>query len=273
MAGLGRFDPFVEDGDEDFESYVERFEHYLKATKVSEALRLSAFVTAIGQKPYKTLKTLLHPVKPEEKSWEELVAVLKGHYAPRPMVIAERFKFNRRYQKEEETVATFSVELKRLASTCEFGSFLDDALRDRFVAGLKDKKTQSDLLKKTTLTFGAACDIAKSIELARKETITFQPTAGRQGSSSQREEDDVNAVRQQKREPWRKSNKGPRASTTKQTSGHTGDTTSSCSYCGQVHTGQPCKYRKYKCHVCKKVGHLAKVCRFKTDSVKHVTSE
>lgn len=156
MTELRRFDPCVEDSDEDFESYVERFEHYLKATKVSEALRLRL--------PF--------------------VAVLKGHYAPRPMLIAERFKFNRRYQKEEETVATFSVELKKLASTCEFGKFLDDALRDRFVAGLKDRKTQTDLLRKTTLTFGDACDISKSIELARKETFTFQPTAGHQGSSS-----------------------------------------------------------------------------------------
>lgn len=46
MTGLGRLDSFVEDGDEDFEFYVERFKHYLKATRVSEALKLSAFVTA-----------------------------------------------------------------------------------------------------------------------------------------------------------------------------------------------------------------------------------
>lgn len=58
---------------------------------------------------------------------------------PRLMVIAEQFKFNSRYQKEEEMVATFSVELKKLASTWEFSGFLDDALRYRFVAGLKDR--------------------------------------------------------------------------------------------------------------------------------------
>lgn len=50
MTTVGRFDQFVEDGDEDFESYVERFEHFLKASKVSDDLKVSTFITAIGKK-------------------------------------------------------------------------------------------------------------------------------------------------------------------------------------------------------------------------------
>ncbi|KAH6945454.1 hypothetical protein HPB50_008521 [Hyalomma asiaticum] len=38
MATPGRFEPFVEDEDEDFESYVEHFEHYLRATQGSSSL-------------------------------------------------------------------------------------------------------------------------------------------------------------------------------------------------------------------------------------------
>ncbi|XP_049527347.1 uncharacterized protein LOC119459360 [Dermacentor silvarum] len=33
MAAAGKFEPFLEDGDEDFESYIERFEHFLRATQ------------------------------------------------------------------------------------------------------------------------------------------------------------------------------------------------------------------------------------------------
>lgn len=118
MATLGQFDQFIEDEDEDFESYVERFQHYLQANKVSDDLKVATFVTAMGKKTYRTLKNLLAPVKPEEKDYDHLVKVLKEHYSPKRMVIAERFRFNCRIQHGNETVAAFAVELKRLAATC-----------------------------------------------------------------------------------------------------------------------------------------------------------
>lgn len=175
MTSFGCFESFTEEGDEDFESYVERFEHYIRATQVSDDLKVSAFVTAIGKQAYRTLKNLLAPVKPEAKTYDELVRALKGHYSPKPLVIAERFRFNRRSQQENEPVAMFALELKRLAASCEFGQFLDDALRDRFVAGLRNEATQAELLKKSTLTFQAAYDLAKSGELARTETRKIHP--------------------------------------------------------------------------------------------------
>ncbi|KAH9379672.1 hypothetical protein HPB48_021013 [Haemaphysalis longicornis] len=45
------------------------------------------------------LKDLLLRAKPEEKTFEDLVKVLSDHYEPSSQVIAERFKFNRRYQR------------------------------------------------------------------------------------------------------------------------------------------------------------------------------
>lgn len=54
MASLGQFERFDEDEDEDFESYVERFEHYVRAVKVSDDLKVSTFVTAMGKKTYRT---------------------------------------------------------------------------------------------------------------------------------------------------------------------------------------------------------------------------
>lgn len=100
--------------------------------------------------------------------------MLTAHYTPAKMAIADRFKFNRRYQQHEEDVAAFSVELKRLAMQCDFGAFLDDALRDRFVAGLRGKATQVELLKRKTSTFAEAVTIAKNAERAQRETQTLQ---------------------------------------------------------------------------------------------------
>ncbi|XP_037572298.1 uncharacterized protein LOC119454435 [Dermacentor silvarum] len=183
MATMGRFNQFIEDGDEDFQSYVERFGHFMKASQVSDDLKVSVFKTVIGKKAYKTLKTLLEPEKPENKTYEQLVQTLQKQYAPKASVIAERFKFNRRFQQDGETVAAFAVELKRLATSCDFGAFLDEALRDRFVPGLCDKETQVELLKNSKFTFRNACDIARCIELARKESRDIQPGAA-QGTVS-----------------------------------------------------------------------------------------
>nr|XP_037282355.1 uncharacterized protein K02A2.6-like [Rhipicephalus microplus] len=55
-----------------------------------------------------------------KKTFEDLVKVLSGHYEPSSQVIAERFKFNRRYQGEGESVAAFAVTLKHMAAKCNY---------------------------------------------------------------------------------------------------------------------------------------------------------
>ena len=56
--------------------------------------------------------------------------VLKTHYEPKPMVIAERFRFYKRSQSSVETTAEIVAELRRLTINCDFGNFLDDILLD-----------------------------------------------------------------------------------------------------------------------------------------------
>ncbi|KAH9360262.1 hypothetical protein HPB48_005714 [Haemaphysalis longicornis] len=64
-----------------------------------------------------------------------------------------------------------------MAAKCNYGTFLDDALRDRFVAGLRNSTIQTSLLKRKELTFESACVFAKSVELAERESRGFRPTA------------------------------------------------------------------------------------------------
>lgn len=94
------------------------------------------------------MKILIEPEKPESQTYAQSVQTLRGHYSPKLLVIAERFKFNRRFRQEGKSTTVFAVELRQLAASCDFKAFLDDALRDRFVAGLSDKETQAQLLKK-----------------------------------------------------------------------------------------------------------------------------
>ena len=57
------------------------------------------------------------------------------------------------HQKEGESIASYSVTLKKLSSTCEFGAFLPEALRDCLFCGMKDVPIQTNLLSERDLTF------------------------------------------------------------------------------------------------------------------------
>jgi hypothetical protein len=60
--------------------------------------------------------------------------------------IVEHFKFNR-FQKEGESSGDFALELQACAEFCDFGGFLDIALRDRFAAGIRNNRTKKVLLR------------------------------------------------------------------------------------------------------------------------------
>lgn len=48
-------------------------------------------------------------------------------------MVVDRYKFYRRDQRPGEGISDFVVELKRMAATCNFGTFLEEAIRDRFI--------------------------------------------------------------------------------------------------------------------------------------------
>ncbi|UYV75716.1 K02A2.6-like [Cordylochernes scorpioides] len=69
-------------------------------------------------------------------------------------------------QKSGETISKYIIRLKEQAQRCNFGDFLQESLRDRFVAGIIDTSTQKKLLQEEGLTFEGALDIALSAESA-----------------------------------------------------------------------------------------------------------
>ena len=108
---LKAFDP----DKENISTYLERVELYLDVNGVQEDKRVPVLLTVIGPSAYATVRSLVAPDKPRTKTYEQLEAVLKAHYEPKPLVIAERSKFYRRTQNATETVLEYAAELRRLA--------------------------------------------------------------------------------------------------------------------------------------------------------------
>lgn len=141
-AVYGHVGPFDENN-EKFADYAGRYEAFMVANEIAEDRQVHVFLAVVGPQAYKLLKNLCDPENPNSKSYEELKQILQAHYEPAPIVIAERHKFWTASQEENESVSDFVVRLKKLASTCSFGAFLEEALRDRLVSGLQSKMSRT----------------------------------------------------------------------------------------------------------------------------------
>ena len=159
---LKAFDPEAEN----ISTYLERIELYFEANEIADEKRVSVLLTVIGPRNYGIIRSLVAPARPKDKTYAELEAALKAHFQPKPLVIAERFRFYQRSQGLTETVLDYAAELRRLAISCEFGNFLDDALRDRFVVGLWNEQIQKSLLTEDGLNMARAVEIAQAKEAA-----------------------------------------------------------------------------------------------------------
>ena len=172
---LHEFDP----SKESIEDFRERFDFYCVANKISgegdAARRKQAlFLTLVGQSAFSKLKTLASPTRVSELTLDQIMEYLIGHYKPQTIEIAERFKFFKRHQLGGESTTDFMTELRRLAKTCNFGDYLESTIRDQFVCGLRDTKTQRELLCIPELTAQIALRKARAAEAVYKETLSMK---------------------------------------------------------------------------------------------------
>ena len=188
------------------------------------------FLSSIGGQTYSLLRDLVAPKSPGELSFAELSEMLSSHFQPRRLVIAERFQFHRRAQASDESIAEFDAALRKLATHCEFGETLEEALRDRFVCGLRHEATQRRLLSEHALTYQKALEIARGMEAANKNTA---------------------ALKVQKPLVHKVKGRVPRETERK-----------TCCRCRRTgHFPKDCKITDACCHACGKKGHITPVCK------------
>lgn len=143
-------------------------------TQKKQAILLSC----VGAPTYTLMRNLLSPEKPGPKSFDELVSLLKNHFNPKPSEIVQRWKFNSRNRRPEESIVEYVAELRKLAQDCNFGDTLTVMLRDRLVCGVNDDSIQRRLLAEDGLTFETALRKAQAIEAANNDMADLHRDKG-----------------------------------------------------------------------------------------------
>ena len=235
MAGavFGNLQEFQPDS-ETITAYLEHTKVYFTANDIAAGKRVAVLLSVIGAKTYTLLHSLTSPALPQDKSLDELATILKSHFEPKPLLIAERFHFHRRDQAAGETIAEYVAELRRLSTHCDFGDTLNDALRDRLVCGLRYESVQKRLLSEPDLTFKRALEIAQSLEAADKNAKALKGTESavkKLFSAQKRGESTISPQRDL------------------------------CYRCGRTnHDARNCCFADASCHNCGKKGHIAPAC-------------
>jgi hypothetical protein len=179
----GSIGPFNPD-EEEWTSYTERMEQYFVANEVTDPSKQRGILLSVcGASTYQLVRNLVAPNKPSDRSFAEIVKLVKDHHHPPPSVIVERFNFNSRYQREGETVAQFVAQLRKLSEHCQHDATLDDMLRDRLVCGLRDSKLQRRLLAEPGLTFRKAFELSQGAEVAERSSKELQEGRGSESST------------------------------------------------------------------------------------------
>ena len=186
---------------------------------------MAHLLSGLGAKTYAVLKNLTAPAAPSGCSLAQIKEKLVSHFKPKPPVIAERFSFHKRDQLPGEPIKDFVIELRRLARTCNFGGFLEEALRDRLVCGMTSSSTQKKLLAEKDLTLQRAIDIATAAEMA---------VLDHQQEATVSHQSEMHSIRYK----------------------------SACTTCGKRgHATNKCRFRLMTCYKCGKQGHLQAVCK------------
>ena len=200
---------------------------------VVDKKKVAYTISIIGKDTYGFLKDLCLPNKPTGKTYTEICTLLQNYYKPSILVVAEAYKFHQAKQEVGESVSTFANRLRRLSLNCNLGTFLDRALQDQLVCGIRSQNIFKKLLSQDK-SITECIEIAVANEAAEKESRSFTNNT-----------EPVNYT--QKHNSWKNKKDG----------------NNKCFRCGaDTHFADKCPVRNIGVtfNYCKKPNHVAKEC-------------
>ncbi|CAH1110059.1 unnamed protein product [Psylliodes chrysocephalus] len=260
------FQPFQET--ETFRNFTKRLTVFFLLNKIEDAkIKVYILLAALSPELHERLHDLCSPEDPLNMNFEKLTKVLDDYVDPKPSIWALQHKFITRLQHEDETVATYASELKKLSLNCEFKcqncqkSTLESFLSLQFIRGLKDSDIRTKIIQErdTSQLFTKLLDIATSIEMGKSENIKISEDLYKHSDTVHKISSSAQKLNYPRPASSRPSIIQPSASLSPSITIR--DLKGRCFRCGKIdHRSNACGAIKSTCLKCKKTGHLVRVC-------------
>ncbi|CAB4039108.1 Hypothetical predicted protein, partial [Paramuricea clavata] len=200
----------------------------LNMSKASEKEQCAAFRYVIGQDGRDIYNTMKFTQAQTDKI-DVLFAKFDEYCEPRRNTIMERYKFNTRVQRDDETADQYVTELNLLAKNCNFGSLENELIRDRVVYGIKSERVRERLLRERELTLDKALEVCQINEQSAEQLKVLNDVQG------------VKAIgKHNKSGNYRSKLDANRRRDFKHNGGNKQEQVSCCGKCGKSHPAKEC---------------------------------
>jgi len=223
----------------EWKSFKQAWNNYEIASGVHEKedkVRVATFLHVAGPNALEKYNGFIFENNEDKLKMDVIIEKFDADCLSKTNVVAERLKFLKRRQQDNETCDQFVTQLRVLVSTCNYIN-PEEMLRDQFILQVRNNSLREKLLDYAqehadNLTFQKAIGLAKNFELS---------------IASRSEFNDENQVF--------KFNKS-----SKQKSSYVSSKKFVCKRCKQNHERMKCPAYGQKCRKCSKMNHFAICC-------------
>lgn len=257
---------------ENWKDFEKEWNYYVIATGLDERITnedntpnengkrqvAATLIRCMGRECFKVLEDLPGVTDATKTDPALIIEKLRGHFVPKSNVLYERFLFNSASQLANESVDQFLTRIRKMASSCEFGTLQDSLLRDRLVIGTSDEPCRERMLREMPVPDLERClNMLRSSEASRtyKEAIAGKTVTVNQVCRSKKPQN-------KQRQPQPNGRHDAKQTSAKHTK-HRGQPKpdSKCTYCGgSPHDRKFCPAKNAVCHKCKRRGHFGAAC-------------
>ena len=240
-------DPNSSNAAKEWQHWLCTFNNFLSALDSTQINKLNLLINYISPNVYEYVTDC--------KGFEEAISLLNGIYIKPKNEIFARHLLASCKQDSGQSLDDFVQKLRCLAKDCNFKpvnaeQYRDDAIRDAFISGLLSSDIRQRLLERKMLDFKTAFDEARSLEMAQKQSLTYQSNtcvAATEPTEIEQETDHTTAILSKPYQSFKPKNS---------------QSQNKCYFCGyNRHPRNKCPARDSVCRGCGIKGHFLQVCR------------
>lgn len=157
-----------------WDTYKAQFNRYCTVAKLTEGedntgVKVDCMLYAMGPKAEEIFGSFTFDTEADKKKVATVIAKFDNHFQGRTNVIFQWALFNRRVQQEGESIDDFITDLHKLVKYCNYGTFREEAIRDRLVVGVRDIRLSEKMQLVEDLNYTKALEMARNFVFVQKQ--------------------------------------------------------------------------------------------------------